>query len=741
MIHCTARQRLLALMVAAALPAMTQAQEEASQNAERVDESLPTILIREIIPSNLDNTPGAAARLTSEQLRTLRPYTLHDAFDFLPGLRTIDDDVLGRRSAIGIRGAPSRRSRKTLLMEDGTPINFSAYLDPSAHYTPPMERLENIDVLKGAGHVLHGPLNNHGIVNFRNKQATEVPETTIDLATGNLNTFKRHLMHRRTEGDLGLVFSYTGANADGAFDVEKFRFDDFYASADWQIDDRQSLGGSLTYFRERSTYDESNLTPQEYAVAPRTKRGRFGQEFGTFGLDYIKAELVHDFHFNGTTTMTTRLFGIDADRPRFTVDPGDVDVDALPQIVYLNPSREFVPGAQGRMISRDRHYRTYGAETRFEHRGMAWGGMDHVLQWGLRSERHFLNDMRSQGANGEVLSITNRGPTIRDEAYQTTAVSGFVQDNMRRGDWVITPGIRIENYTQNKVRRSIPNNPGPHAPKLDDENFLVLPSISVLYEGFGADTQVFANIARGYTPAFARTADSFPLRPETGINSQLGLRTDPRPGVSLESSLFFNSIRGTIVQLPFSVNDMNVVLNSADSRSYGIDLGLRLESVALVESAYNAFVQLAYNFTRAEFTEDYMNTGIKGNRVPEIPLHAGSLTLGLEHASGWHVSATASHFGKFYTDPLNTRAFTLADEDREPIAAGDSLALREPSVLGQVPSYTLISARVSYAIPGTDITLWLQGRNLTDKLYISDLENGIRPGAERTVVGGVNFRF
>src|SRR5690606_17740370 len=104
---------------------------------------ITTIEIREIMPASLANTPGAASRLGAEALQSWRPYTLHDAMAFIPGVRTIDDDVLGRRSAIGIRGAPSRRSRKTLLLEDGTPINFSAYLDPSTHYTPPMERLES----------------------------------------------------------------------------------------------------------------------------------------------------------------------------------------------------------------------------------------------------------------------------------------------------------------------------------------------------------------------------------------------------------------------------------------------------------------------------------------------------------------------------------------------------------------------------------------------------------------------
>lgn len=704
-------------------------------------EELPTIHIRGIVPADLSETPGAAARLTAEQLAALRPYTLHDAFAFISGVRTIDDDVLARRSAIGIRGAPARRSRKTLLLEDGTPINFSSYLDPSAHYTPPMERLESVDVLKGAGHVLHGPLNNHGIVNFRNKRATEAPRTDIELAGGNLGTFKRHLMHRRTEGDVGLVFAYTGANADGSFDVEGFQYDDFYASANWQVNDRHELGMSLTWLRERSNYDESNLTPQEYAVAPRRKLGRFAQEYNNFALDYFKADFSHDVSLSDSLSLSTRVFATDADRPRFTVDPDEISVAALPAIELEDPEALFIPGVQGMMISRDRHYRTYGLETRMEAANLNVGSTEHTLQWGLRFERHFLDDMRSEGELGVILNESRRGLKTRHEAYQASAVSAFMQDEIRRGAWLITPGLRIEEYQVNKVRRVLVTDPGPHDPKQEDENFLLLPSISVLYDGFGADTQLFANLARGYTPAFARTAEDFPLEPETGINSQVGIRSAAVTGLTLDSALFYNRIEDTIVQLPFSVNDMNIYLNSADSVAYGVDFGARLDSSPLRTSDYNLFAQLAWNWTHAEFTENYQGSGIKGNRVPEVPRHAGSLTFGVEHASGWHVSATLSHFGEFFTDPLNTNTLTLADEDREPVDAGDELEIREPAVLGRVPANTLLSARISYALPERGATLWLQGRNLTDRLYIADLENGIRPGTERTLTAGITLQF
>ena len=84
----------------------------------------------------------------------------------------------------------------------------------------------------------------------------------------------------------------------------------------------------------------------------------------------------------------------------------------------------------------------------------------------------------------------------------------------------------------------------------------------------------------------------------------------------------------------------------------------------------------------------------------------------------------------------------LADEDLELVGADDFFEIREPIVLGRVPSHTLLSARASYTPPElSNMTLWLQGRNLLDRLYVSDLANGMRPGAQRSLIAGITVRF
>ncbi|WP_293388003.1 Plug domain-containing protein [Nevskia sp.] len=109
-----------ALMAAGSLwsaPAAAQETAESATAEEAV--KLAPVLVEGTFKGPIENTAGTARQLTAETIEELKPVPLHEALRSLPGLRMIDDDIAGRRSGIGLRGAPSRRSRKVLLLEDG----------------------------------------------------------------------------------------------------------------------------------------------------------------------------------------------------------------------------------------------------------------------------------------------------------------------------------------------------------------------------------------------------------------------------------------------------------------------------------------------------------------------------------------------------------------------------------------------------------------------------------------------
>jgi Fe(3+) dicitrate transport protein len=671
---------------------------------------LPPVDVRIVISDNPVYTPGAASILSREAIERLRPTTLHDALRLVPGIRTLDDDVLGLRSGIGIRGAPPRRSRKTLLLEDGSPINGSTYLDPSAHYTPPMERLERLEVLRGAGQLVHGPLNNYGVVNFRNLRPTATPETKVEIGGGETGIFNRHALHSRSIGPAGILLSYTGMNANGAFDVERHQFDDFFGSVSWDLGVNHGLTSTLTYFRERSDgYDESNLTPSQFETHPRGKAVLDqGREFNNISVDYLKADLSYDGFVLDRVRISSKLFLTELDRPRFQ-------------------TRGVAPTDGGVMEGRDRLYRTAGVELRAEFPEFRLLGLRQAWQGGVRHEEHRFRDARPVGLPGEALRHGARGNVFAQRGvdgytrdgrlvtYRAPGSAAYLQSALRGPGWTVTPGIRLESYRQT---RTIDFWPG-----ADDEgdreaqrNTLLLPGISFLYHD-AQRVQVYAGVHRGFAPASART-EEFPLVPETGVNAQVGLRAEPAAGLALDVAVFHNRIRNTLIRDDVDVFGDALFINAADSRAFGVDLSTRVGTASRTGSAYDVFGELAYNLTDAAFTDP----PLRGNRVPEIPRHVGSFTGGIQRMDRWHVSATLTHFGDFYADKENTANLRVDG--------------------GRVPRRTLLSGRMSFSPSDPlGLTVWLQGRNLTNRLYVSDVQDGLRPGAPRSVTAGVTFQF
>ena len=90
--------------------------------------------------------------------------------------------------------------------------------------------------------------------------------------------------------------------------------------------------------------------------------------------------------------------------------------------------------------------------------------------------------------------------------------------------------------------------------------------------------------------------------------------------------------------------------------------------------------------------------------------------------AGWDFSGTYTFRGEFFTDESNT----LFDQEGEN---------------GLVPERLVAVGARQLRIPGTGTTLFVAGDNLTDELYISDREDGVKPGMGRTFWGGAKIKL
>ncbi len=679
---------------------------------------LSPINAKAVLPDDLQNLAGSGTRVTSGDLEEQRPATNHEALARVPGVVTVADDGFARHGGIGMRGSAFRRSRKVLVMEDGVPINFSTYLDSSTHYTPPMERVESIEVFRGPI-VNYGPLNNHGVVNFRNLSPFGANETVIKAGIGHtegadksVNNF-RHVHTRQNLGNVGVVASYSGADAGGAWDVEELGYNDFYGAIGFR-GSRQDLTISGGFFRQRDTYDEDNIEDQEDLFRFRrnkTAAARAGaldedatccRNLSSYNADFYRLQLAHNLYIDQNTTLTTRIYGNDHERARFYAEDGD-SFDEL------------------EMEGRDRRYRNYGADSRIEFANLPlFGGMSHTVQAGIRYEEHRFSNKNRVGEEGQKLTFGNRGEIDEQQKLEADAFAAFVQTAVRvTPSLTVTPGVRFESYdiSFNNITEGFSGS-------ADYDH--VLPAIGFAWEAMPRTT-FYGGYHRGLTPHIVRDVleadeDIF-IAPdeEIGDNFEIGVRTTAMRGVTLDMAYFHNRIDNYQFGEAFQSDTGDRVFSALDKVVLqGFEIYGRLDSQPFTGGPWNVFGEATYTYVDAEIKKGVNEDedSVAGNRVPEALRHFANLTLGVEHRAGWDASLTWTYRGDYHTDVDNS---SYADE-------------------GLVPDVWLLSARTNYKL--TDqLTLWAAGQNLTDEFYITDRSDGVKPGVGRTLWAGFTLKF
>jgi len=680
---------------------------------------------RQMLPLDLQNFAGSADRVTSQDLANQRPLTPHDALRNVPGVATVSDDGFARHGGISLRGSPFRRSRKVLVMEDGVPVNFSTYLDASTHYTPPIDRVESIEVLKGPL-VNYGPLNNHGVVNFRNLSPFGPKETVFSASMGNtkgadqqINNM-RHVHTRQMVDNIGFVLSYSGLDAGGSWDVEKLGYNDLYGALGFR-GTNQDLTISGGYFRQRDHYDEDNFegTLAQFNAFGRNKKGAADAghfpvscsmcyQWNTYNADYYRAQIAHNLYMDSKTTLSTRLYGNHHDRARFYVDDADG-----------NPPTDFV------MEGRDRLYRNYGADTRIEFADLSlFGSITHTVQAGVRYEEHFFNNQNRVGLANQRLDFSNRGLPDGAQKLRAQSFAAFVQSAVHvTPTFTLVPGLRFERYKIGFQDFEDSANNG------NSDYLQALPMLSFSWE-FAPRTTLYGGYHRGLSPHIVRDlleADSgfVPPRQEIGDNFQIGVRTKAIRGLTLDAAYFHNDIRNYQFGEAFQSSGGDRVFSSLDKvRFDGAELSARVDSRAFTDSPWNFYGEGVYTFVNSKIVQGIGegDISVAGREVPESMRHTANLTVGVQHDSGFDASLSWTYRGAYYTDALNLPMNPLDVEE------------------GKVEGVWLLSARASYKV-SKDLTAWVSGQNLTDEFYVTDRSDGAKPGVGRTVMAGFTLKF
>lgn len=591
------------------------------------------------------------------------------------------------------------------------------------------------------------------------------------------NDFYGALGFKGSSSDLVISSTYTRQKDD--YDEQNFlgeaELEDAAGNPITDEDDAEEAAAEIAGFAETQF---EQLKHCKTCFAPASKLNNYNGEIW-------RGQIVHNAYVDDDTTITTRLYAGYHRRDRYQLNSfesepdGNIEAGAFfgPADPATGESEVFF--GENSMFGRLRTFRHVGGEVRAEWADRTIMGFSQDIQAGVRYEYQDMTNRNFIGAEGEILEDGDEtGATIFNRELNANAVSAFLQTNVSVAqDFNVVPGIRFEWYRAERINRVIareeseaggaegavcdPFDPvdqeclsvggidlNPDRPKESFDNFHALPGFSFAYTGLNRTT-VFGGYHRGMSTGVLRNED-FPVDDEIGNNFNLGLRSTAIRGLDFEAVGFYQLLQNYQFGASFSDTSDRSFGRADEVEISGVELLGRLNSQPFTGGSMNFYGEANYLYTRGIFKdlsvteEDEDNPGtfettvFDGNRIPEVPLHVAALTLGVEQKTGWRwdASVTATYRGAFFTDEGNTPFGFGGEVECEP-----DCEIEEAGEDGEVPSVWLLSARANLDIGDTGASVFISGDNLTNEFFISDREDGMKPGLGRTIWTGFKYKF
>jgi Fe(3+) dicitrate transport protein len=672
--------------------------------------------------------PGAADRLERADLEGAHVLSVNEALRKVPGVYARDEEGLGLRPNIGLRGLNPTRSAKILLLEDGLPLAYAPYGDNATYYHPPVERFERIEVLKGSGQILFGPHTVGGVINY----ITPAPPTTLGgrfNLTGGTNAFRQvhaevgNTFQLLPLGDTGLLLNGTWKHSDGARERTDLEQGDVGLKLVQSLSETQQLTLRLSSLREDSQVSYSGLTLAEYRLNPR------GNPFNhdRFTLDRQAVSVTHGWQMAPSTTLTTSAYYTAFHRDWWRQSsnssqrPSDASDPACGGLANLNTTC----GNEGRL----RDYSTLGLEPR-----LAWTGTLGTLavnvQAGARLHRETQDRLQ---INGDTPTSRTPGTGVNaglreDNSRDVMARSGYLQVALRAGALSVVPGIRYEHM---RFSRSNQLNHAYGSTTVSQ----VIPGLGLLWQT-NEKTSWFAGLHRGFSPprvedVVTNAGGTVDLSAERSWNSELGVRTQPAPGVSLEATVFRMDFANQIVPASAAGGAGATLTSAGRTLHQGAELLATLDRSNLFGSGWNGWTRLAWTWledarylgVRNSTISGYTSTSVSGHRLPYAPRHTGTWSVGVDSPTGFGAQLELAHTGAMYGDDLNTVAIT-ADGQR-----------------GRLAGYTVVNLAANQELLQGKMQVHVAAKNLLGREYITDLSRGILPGTPRQLQAGFSFHW
>lgn len=696
-----------------------------------------------------ERVPGSLSYIDQQQIARLNPVSGNEVFRRSPGVHVVDEEGVGLRVNIGIRGLDPDRSRSVLIMEDGIPVSLAPYGEPEMYYTPAMDRMAGVEILKGSGSIIYGPQTIGGVINYITADPPLEPTGSFSVRGAEGGFFNALLSYGNTYENTGYQVNFLRKQAD-SIGVVNYQIHDFTARARTQLGEKSSLSMRFGVYDETSNSTYVGITQTMYDAGGGFDFARIAPD-DRLDIRRYSMSLSHNRFFGENTRLTTTAFGYTTtrnwQRQDFSYSSFDANGNlqpAPPNFTGIVWGDESVPGGAIYMRNstgnRNRQFEVGGLESRFHADGMA-AGLQHEFTAGARLLYERAYEQRVNGQLGNASSGNLQDDEIRTGYGSSVYLHNQVHLTHRLS---VTAGVRAEHFRYERdIRRGRFQVNGQN--QVRDTLLVAGSSLMEIIPGAGFNyslssaSTLFGGVHRGFAPprikdAVANDGYVYELDAEKSWNYELGMRQKTGMGISFELTAFYMDFSNQVIPVAESAGGAGAgtgLVNGGETLHRGIEAALVADIGSWLGSkSYALEWDAGVTFADARFGADrYVGSGanavnIKGNKTPYAPSVFINSSLTFRHNSGALVCLTANHTGEQFTDIRNTVA---------PSADGRT---------GLLDSYTVFDANFAWNFPRIGTTVSVSARNLTNERYIATRRpQGIRLGLPRMITAGLKVDF
>lgn len=699
-------------------PALAQAGAESGEASK----SDVVVVIGE--RENLLDIPGSGATIEREDLERARVFTVNEALRRVAGVFPRDEEGLGLRPNIGIRGLSPIRSTEVLLLEDGLPLTYGPYGDNATYSHPPLRRFERIEVLKGASQIRFGPHSVGGVINYISPKAPEKFSGNLFAAGGDKG-------YAEIAGSLGgevAGFRVLGHASTTQFDGIRanhaLEFADYSLRVERTLAPGHEIVARVAANRENSQVSYSGLTQAEFLADP------YGNPFPNdrFDTQRYSAALTHGWDIGESLSLTTSAYWLYFDRDwwRQSSNSGQRPSDSSDPLCGGMANLNTTCGAEGRL----REYHQYGLESRLNW-DTTFLGADTNVEAGVRwhTERQSRLQVNADTPYGRRPGVSTNGGLPENNLRYAEALSGFVMASLDFGQLTISPGVRFESIEFERVNRL---NGARGSTDINE----AIPGLGLTFD-LAPEVRLYAGVHRGFSPPrvediVTNAGGVVDLDAEESTNWEVGVRGRPTPGFDVDLGVFYLDFANQII--PASVaGGVGATLTSAgETRHTGAefsgsfsfrDAGIMTNDDVFMRTALTWVAEAEFVGRRFSGIPGFAGISVTGRRLPYAPEWIGSAAIGYSRGDWLTVQAEIQQTGDMFTDDLNSVA---------PSANGQR---------GRIEPATIMNLALNFRPDGGNVTWFATVKNVTDELYIVDRARGILPGAPRLWQAGVSVGF